>query len=197
MHSSEVTGTVQSTPFSTFFRLRLSLSRAVLRRTEHARRAASAASWRRLSPTPTLGAKTKSRRSDRICNHLKERTRSTHPEHQAGKASTRLERRAPCWKGQHNNALGLSTAETAPWFPTSVRSSSYCCALLLRAATVARVDAHVLRDVALLDEILGPAFRHHLMREVIRGHQWSSVVITSWARVSSSPSTRHHSGHSP
>ena len=102
MHSSEVTGTVQSTPFSTFFRLRLSLSRAVLRRTEHARRAASAASWRRLSPTPTLGAKTKSRRSDRICNHLKERTRSTQPEHQAGKASTRLERRAPCWKGQHN-----------------------------------------------------------------------------------------------
>ena len=175
MHSSEVTGTPIYTIFRVFPPAPFTLARSPYVAHEHAR--LRAASWRRLSPTPTLGAKTKSRRSDRICN-LKERTRSTHPEHQAGKASTRLERRAPCWKGQHNNALGLSPAETAPWFPTSVRSSSYCCALLLRAATVARVDAHVLRNVALLDEILGPAFRHHLMREVISGHQWSSVVIS-------------------
>ena len=138
--------------------MRLSLSRAVL--LAQSMRDAQRSQRRRLSPpTPTLGAKTKSRRSDRIWNH-KERTRCYHPEHQAGKASTTTLR--ACLPP--SNAM-------APL----VRSSPYCCALLLRAATVARVDAHVLRDVALLDEILGPAFRHH------RVHVTTRVVVHNLA----------------
>ena len=102
MHSSEVTGTVQSTPFSTFFRLRLSLSRAALRRAQSMRDA------QRAQPAG----------EDSLRHpHWEQRPRAAAPiesaisKNEQGRPilSTRLERRAPGWKGEHHAGKASTT----------------------------------------------------------------------------------------